>query len=231
MREYDSVEVSSPQTQASTSNDTLGKFSLLTILLVTILLIGGMIADKQRVALAFICGVSFFTVFGGMVIFVLSGQLASIIINFQKEKTVRLRDRMQYELYAQPAQQITLVQPEQLTANVADTEVDRIVDKKASNFVPAVPSVEEGIKIASYEFIYNLFENGSLNPTKVLPEDSRSPGQIQHKKPRPEVVEYLLALGMVRVGENRMLFYNYTRYPTLREAQRAIKHGVREGLR
>lgn len=227
MKEFDSLETTSPQSQSSTSGDTLGKFSLLTITLVTVLLIGGMIADKQRVAMAFICGVSFFSLFGGMVILVLSGQLASMINNFQREKTVRLRDEMQFKLYVQPTQQISVVQPEQLP----DMERDKIVDKNKPYFVPAVPSVEEGIKIASYEFIYNLFEGGALNGTKVLPEGSKSPGQIQHKKPRPEVVEYLLALGMVSVGENRMLFYNYTRYPTLVEAQRAIKHGVREGMR
>lgn len=226
------MEVTSPQGQASTSNDTLGKFSLLTILLVTVLLIGGMIADKQRVALAFICGVTFFTVFGGMVIFVLSGQLASIIINHQKERTVRLRDRMQYEIYSQPSEQISLVQPQRLEDRSEIVEKGEIdTPQLHPTFVPAVPSVEEGIKITSYEFVYNLYEGGSLNPAKVLPEGSKSPGQIQYKKPRPEVVDYLLALGMIKVGDNKMLFFNYKLYPTLREAQRAIKHGVREGYR
>lgn len=211
MKEYDSLEtVSSPSASSG-----IGKFALLTVTLVTAMLIVGMIADHQRVALALVCGLVFFSLFGGLVILAETGQLATIIVSGQREKTTRIRDRMQYSLYVQPAVEqpaFELVEPAQLP------------DQR---FIPAIPNADEGVKIASYDFVYNLYSGGAIDETRVLPKESKSPGQIQFKKPRGEVVEYLLSLGMVRVGENRMLFFDYIRYPTLVEAKRAIKHGIR----
>lgn len=214
------AQVTNAQAQASASRETLGKFALLTVFLVTVLLIGGMIADRQRVAMAFICGVSFFSLFGGMVIFVLSGQLASIVINHQNQRTVRIFNEMQYALYDRSAPQIEVVEP----AKLADLR------PSLPSFVPAVPKVGEHLKISTYEFVMGLYKDGAPDPERILPEGSKRPGQVQAKKPRIEVVDYLLALGMIRIDEEtRMMFFNVDRYPTLRECQNSIKHGVPVG--
>lgn len=214
------AQVTSAQAQASASSETLGKFALLTVFLVTVLLIGGMIADKQRVALAFICGVSFFTLFGGMVIFILSGQLAAMVINHQNQRTVRMFNEMQFELYSKPAPLI----------EVEDVEQPRLEDLGPSlpKFVPAVPKVDDQLKLSAYDFVLKLFKEGQPDPEKILPKDSKSPGQIQAKKPRPEVVEYLLALGMVSLNERKMMVFNVDTYPTQRDAQNAIRSGIKE---
>src|SRR5262245_27061125 len=169
------------------TGDSLGKFSLLTVFLVTVLLVGGLIVDKQAVTLAFVCGVSFFVLFGGLVILTLSGQLVRLIEIHQKERTVRLRDELHFSLYepvALPKVEVVPVMalPEPPTA------------PEGARFIPAVPLVEEHIKVSAYEFINNLYENGAINPKRVLPETSKSPNQIQLRKPRPEVLEYLLSL-------------------------------------
>lgn len=219
MDRYDAMEaqVTNAQAQASASSGTLGKFSLLIIFLFTVLLIGGMIADKQRVALAFICGVSFFTVFGGMVIFVLSGQLAAMVINYQNQKTVRMFNTMQFSLYDRAVPQVELVQPDLLPEQA----------QSLPRFVPAVPQADEQLKLSAYDFVLGLFNNGQPDPERILPEGSNAPGQVQAKKPRPEVVEYLLGLGMISVNsKSRMLFFNVQKYSTLRKCQQAIKHGM-----
>lgn len=225
MNQYDAMEVqaTNAKAQASASSDTLGKFALLTILLVTIMLIGGMIADKQKVTMAFICGVGFFTVFGGMVIFILSGQMAAMIINHQNQRTVRMFNTMQFQLYAKDAPRI-------VEKNV-ETPMLEDVRPSLPGFIPAVPLVSDQLKLSCYDFIVGLFgEDGAPNPEKILGEDSKRPGQIQAKKPRPEVVEYLLGLGIVTVEpKTNMLFFKVKEYPTLRECQQAIRHNTPGG--
>lgn len=216
-KRHETVEAIAPQAQASLSSDSLAKFALLTVFAVTVLLIGGMIADRQRVLMAFICGTLFFSVFGGIVILVLSGQLGAMVINYQNQRTMRLHDERQFLLYQQP--QVTVVEPLRVE--------ERSVVKGLPNFVPAVPAVAEDVKLSSYGFVVGLFKDGQTNPERVLPEGSKSPGQVQAKKPKPEVVEYLLGLGMIRVDvKSRMMFFNVRDFPTLREAQQAIKHGI-----
>lgn len=217
MKEYDSLETVTPQSQASTSNHQLGTFSIVIGFLVTVFLVGALIADHNSVTTTVVGGLVFFTLFAAMVLLVSSGQLASILINHQKETTVRLRDRQQYSLYLQPQGHITLVEPEQI-------EEQSVL---AHRFIPAVPTVEDGVKIACYDFIYGLFKDGAPDPDRILGKDTKSPYQIQAKKPRPEVLEYLMSLGMVWSNERKMLFFDTDRYPTLVEAQRAVKFGVR----
>lgn len=214
------------------TGDSLGKFSLLTVSVVTVLLTAGLIADRQKVTLALICGLTFFTLFGGMVIVVLSGQLTAIIVNHQKERRLRIRDQLHFSLY-QPVLPAPIMTPQ--LPEVGDTmgergeiNYDPLSYPPPPHFVPAVPAVGDNIKVSAYEFVNNLFVDGSIDSKRVLPEGSRSPGQIQLKKPRPEVLEYLLSLGMVKTNEQRMLFFNVEQFPTLVHAKRAIKIGVKE---
>lgn len=204
------------------SNSHLGplvRFSLTIVFAVTVLLIGGLIADKQSTTLAVVSGTLFFTLFGGFVILVLSGQLTRIHETHEKEQTVRQRDRMSFSLVTAPQ---LPVQPE-VREVMAETPA-----LPTNTFVPAVPEGREGVKIAAYDFIYALFENGTEgkpDPKRVLPKESKAPGKIQYSKPKPEVLEYLMGLDMVRMDEGKMIFYNEPDFPTLVEAKRTIKHG------
>lgn len=202
--------------------DALDIFSLSVVFLVTVILIVGMIVDRKSVTLSIVCGIGFFAVFGGFVISILSGQLTEMVINHQNQKTVRIFNKMQFELYQQEAPQLVTELP-QLVAEVPQMA-------QIPSFVPAVPKVGEHLKISTYEFVMGLYKDGAPDPERILPEGSKRPGQVQAKKPRPEVVDYLLALGMVRIDEEtRMMFFNVNKYPTLRECQQSIKHGVPVG--
>lgn len=217
-------QVVNAQAQASISSETLGKFALRSILYVTILLIGGMIADKQKVTLAFLSGITFFIFFGGAVILVLSGQLAVMFLGYQREKTVRDFNMMQYQLYqASP--------PRLETVKAVEKQLLPEPRPSLPSFIPAVPAVDERLKLSCYNFVLGLFKDGTIDREKVLGEDTKKPGQIQGKKPAPEVVEYLLSLDMIWIDEKtKMPFYNESKYPTQREAQQAIKHGIPGGM-
>ena len=191
----------------------------------TLLLVGGLIADRQRTALAVICGTGFFALFGGFVILVLSGQLTRMHDTRQRERTVRERDRMSYSLYTAPQ---LAVEGGEMGHNGGESIMPLSPPTSYPTFVPSVPTGREGVKIAAYDFIYSLFEggeNGLPDPQRVLGAGTRSPDRIQLRKPRPEVLEYLMGLEVVRVGEGKALFYNSRKYPTLVEAKRAIKLG------
>lgn len=216
MKEYGAVEA---QVETSASKDSLGRFALVIVFLATLVLIGGMVADKQRVAMAFMCGIGFFVVFGGFVILWLSGHLPAIIINAQNQKTMRLYHEQQFLLYQAHPMQIEVAEPQPL-AELPMTK----------SFVPAVPRVEETLKLSAYDFVAGLYKDGAPDPERILPKEAKRPGQVQAKKPRAEVVEYLQALGMISVDEEtRMLFFHTDRYSTLRECHQAIKHGVPGG--
>jgi hypothetical protein len=229
MQEYRSVEtVVTPESQASASNAALGRFSLIVIFAVTVLLIWGMSLDQKRVALAFLCGTAFAAFLVIFVVLVLSGQLAAIIINGQKERTKREHDRMQYWLYMREAPQMTVFEPEQVeeSRNFLPT----------ANFVAARSEANPFLQVAAYEFILQLFEDGEnpgekvIDRDKILGEGTKRPGQIQNtKKPREEVVNLLLELGVVTVNEWNMLVYNERQYPTLRDVHQTIMANVPGG--
>jgi len=208
-REYETAEAIR---QPRSYGPNMGPFALSTVVLMTLLLIVGMVIDKQRVGLAVICGVGFFSLFGGMVILVLSGQLTEIVKNQQDQVTIRLHDERQFLLLRQ---EVKVAELPQLA-----TEVPQL-----PTFVPAVPTVADEVKLSCYDFVVSLFKDGRPDPERILPEGSKRPGQVQMSKPRAEVVAYLSALGMIRTDpQTRMLFFNVKDYPTLREAQQAIKH-------
>lgn len=198
---------------------SLVQFSLTIVFAVTVLLIGGLIADRQRASLAVLCGTTFFALFGGFVILVLSGHLTRLHATKEREKTVRERDRIRLHLYTAPQIGVVEERGEMVTPITART-----------TFVPAVPAGSEGVKIAAYNFIYTLFEHGEQgrpDPKRVLDEETRSPNRIQLRKPREEVLDYLMGLGMVWEDENKVLFYNRKDFSTLIEAKLAIKRGRR----
>lgn len=194
----------------------LGRFAFTITFLVMLLLISGMIADHNSATIALLCGVSFFFFFGCLVLLALSGQLARIHGDYQKEKTTRHYQQLYFSVNSLELPSLPAPRDE------------RVFMPPDSHFIPAVPAVDDGLKLAAYDFVYALFSDGAPDPKRILSEESKSPGQIQFKKPRPEVVEYLLALDIVRVGANKMLFFNTAQFPTLVEAGRMIKFGKRE---
>lgn len=89
-------------------------------------------------------------------------------------------------------------------------------------YVPAVPRVSEAAKVDAANFIMQLFdsETGRPLPNKITPKK----GQIQHKSPSPEAVEYLTALGIVTQPYGTQLYMS-PHFPTLRDAINAIRTG------
>lgn len=219
-KEYQSVEAEHvPKAPASVGGESLARFALTTGFLMAILLIVGLVIDKQRVALAFICGTAFFTLFGGGVIALLSGQLTSMVAVWQVQKTVRLQELTQLQMaqtMAPAPPTIEVVRPLELPAP----------EKALPNFVSAVPQVSEVVKADSYSFVYKLYKDGKLDPERVLGENTKAPGKIQLKKERPEVMEYLKALRIVIEDEStRMIYYNAKEYPTWLDCRLAIRIG------
>lgn len=222
MRQYDSVESQAMQETRSPPSQGNGNFALLIVFCATCLLIGGMIADRQRVALAFVCGVSFFSFLVVMVMLVQTGQLVSAWKHYQSEKTIREQNRMQYEIYVRETPQ--LVQNDQRSLPLEESDQRSF---PTSNFVPARPAADEQVKVDSYAWVMGLFKSGQPDPERILSADKRSPDQVQAKKPRLEVLEYLLSLEMIRGGaKGEMLFFNQKTYNSLRKCQQAIKYGV-----
>jgi hypothetical protein len=96
-----------------------------------------------------------------------------------------------------------------------------------NTYIPARPIPTEQVQVDAYAWVMRLFRHGEIDPEKVLGAETRSPGQVQAKKPREEVLQYLLSLEMVRGGsKGEMLFFNQEVYTSLRTCQQAIKYGV-----
>lgn len=211
MGDYDSTEVPVRESKGN------GNFPIAVVFAATCIIIWGMIADNQRVALAITCGIAFFSFLVVMVMLVQTGQLVAAYHIYQKEKTLREQNKMQYELLVREPLQIT-AEGEKGETNYAPI---------APNFVPARPNVSEEVKVAAYAWVMPLFKDGSLDTEKVLGAGTRSPGQVQAKKPAPEVLEYLLGLEVVSGGgKGEMLFFNAKAYDSLRKCQQAIKYGL-----
>ena len=211
MEKYESTEA---PVQQGNSN-----FALTIIFAATCVIIGGMIADQQRVALAVICGIAFFSFLVVMFTLVQTGQLVAAYRVYQREKTLRAEHRWQYEAYLRE-QQVTVVN-EQISLPSEQTSLP------ATNFVTANPRADEGLKIAAYAWVTPLFKGDKLDPERVLPDSSRSPDKVQMRKPAPEVLEYLRGLEILRGGEKgATLFFNQSNYNSLRKCRQAIKYGI-----
>lgn len=211
MEEYDSKTASHVDTGT-------GRFALSIVFAATCVLIGGMILDSQKVTLALTCGIAFFSFLVVLVLLVQTGQLASIVKHYESEKTLREQVRIQYELYVREAPQLPAPAPE------PPTQPQAIL---LNTYIPARPTPSEQVQVEAYAWVLALFKAGVPDPEKILPDTSRSPDQVQAKKPRPEVLEYLLSLEILRGGgKGEMLFFNQKVYSSLRVCQQAIKYGV-----
>lgn len=221
MKQFESIEtqnVAAPQPRVSYDSLGLGQFALGIGFLFTVFMVTGMIVDQKSVTLAFLCGTLFLAFLVVLVVLSVSGQLAAIVINGQNERTKQEYNRMQYSLYMREPAQLEMGTLPQLEES-----------PQQRNFIPARPQADERIKVSAYEFINNLYLDEVPDPERVLPKEHHSrPGQIQWTKPKKDVLEYLLALGVIREGEGRMLFLNFE-YDTLRKAKLAIKHNIPVG--
>lgn len=206
---------------AQAQHDALAKFAISADVLVTLFVIVGMWADSGSATVAVVSGVIFFLVFGCVVILALTGTIKEVAINGQNQRTMREMYRLQY--YAQTAPRVSVVDPLQIPY----TEDAPLQLPDTPRFVPAVPPTEDMVRVDALNFIAQLFDrSGQPLPTKITPRK----GQIQHKSPSNEAVEYLLALEIVRRGDGGQLYFNsdvYSGYPDRDAAIRAIRTGVR----
>lgn len=210
MEKYDS-EIPASQVDTGT-----GKFALAVVFAATCVIIAGMVLDSQSVTLALTCGIGFFTFLVILVLLVHTGQLASAYRHYETEKTLRTQARWQYEVYMRELPQPPFPALEEVPQAIL-----------LNTYIPARPVPSEQVKVDAYAWVMRLFKHGELDPERVLGPETRSPGQVQAKKPSAEVLEYLLALEVVRGGgKGEMLFFNYAIYPSLRFCQQAIKYGV-----
>jgi len=206
---------------AQAQHDALAKFAIIADLLVTLFVMVAMWVDSGSATIAVVSGVAFFLVFGCVVILALTGTIKEVSINGQNQRTLREMYRLQY--YAQTAPRVSVVDPLQIPY----TEDAPLQLPDTPRFVPAVPPTEDMVRVDAMNFIAQLFDRtGAPLPTKITPRK----GQIQHKSPSNEAVEYLLALEVVRRGDGGQLYFNsdvYSGYPTRNDAIRAIRTGVR----
>jgi len=204
---------------AQAQHDALAKFAIGANLSVTLIVIIALWVDSGSAIVGVLSGVAFFLVFGCVVILALTGTIKDVAINGQNQRTLRQMHQLQY--YAQ----VTVERPIQ-GAYVLPTETPLQLPD-TPRFVPAVPPTEDMVRVDALNFVAQLFDReGNALPTKITPRK----GQIQHKSPSNEAVEYLLALEVVRRGEGGQLYFNsdvYSGYPTRDEALQAVRSGVR----
>lgn len=216
-RNYNSDTYAPQNIQAPAS---LAVGALAVDVLMTAVLITGMVIDKHSVTLSVLSGVTFFLVFGSLVMLTLSGTLTHIITNGQNNRTTRHMYDLQYD-----------AEMEQLRVTVADRprlaytpSAPPLQLPDSPTYVSAVPPANEVIKVAAASFITQLFDTstGRPLPTRI----TKNKQQIQFKSPESDVVEYMKSLGIV-VQEGNHLYYNATHFPTYREAINAVRTGRR----
>lgn len=204
---------------AQARHDALATFALSANLFVTVIVGGALWADSGSAIVGVVSGVAFFLVFGCVVILALTGTIKEVAINGQNQRTLRQMHQLQYHA------QITVERPAQGVYTLPVESPLQLPD--TPRFVPAVPPTQDMVRVDAMNFVAQLFDReGQPLPQKITPRK----GQIQHKSPSNEAVEYLLALEIVRRGEGKQLYWNndaYSGYSTRDEAMRAIKTGVR----
>jgi hypothetical protein len=213
-------ETSSEAAQvAQAQHDALARFAILANLSVTLIVIFAMWFDSGSALVGVVSGVVFFLVFGCVVILALTGTIKDVAINGQNQKTLRQMHQLQYHA------QITVERPVQGVYSLPVDAPLQLPDTPC--FVPAVPPTEDMVRVDAMNFVAQLFDRqGQPLPQKITPRK----GQIQHKSPSNEAVEYLLALEIVRRGDGGQLYWNndaYSGYLTRDDAIRAIRTGVR----
>lgn len=171
----------------------------------------GMIADKHSVTVSVLSGVAFYGTVAGILV------MTPLILNHQDNVTIRRRDELPYRYMPQHTPHIGIVDPVRLPEPAPLPQSQR--------FIPAVPATRESLKATAAGWITQLFDPDDGTP--LASKITRNKGQVQVKSPDFEIVEYLEALGMVRVGDGKQLYWQADTYPTLRYAINAIRTGVK----
>lgn len=178
--------------------------------------------DGHSVTASMLAGVGFYLVVA--VLLITAPFLTAIIIAWQREVTIRRYNALPYEM-AQDAQKSFQVVDQPRIGYEPTTAPLRLPE--TPSFVPAVPRISDNTKIDAANFINHLFDgDGRPLPSKI----TRNKGQIQHKSPSPEAVEYMASLGIVRAGEGNQLYFDLTTYPTHRDALNTVRTGVKPSV-
>jgi hypothetical protein len=190
---------------------------------VAALLSTGMIVDRHSVTVSVLSGVGFYGAIAGLLILWQPGALPAVLINHQREITLRRRDELPYRVQWQQ-QQVRLADLPQIEYTHAVAPALPLQSHLGS-FVPAHPPqpVSRRVVAVAAGWATQLFntETGEPNPIYITPKA----GQVQVKSPQAEVVKYLSALEMVEVRNNQ-LYWQRDTYPTLTETLNAIRTGV-----
>lgn len=160
------------------ASDSLAKGAIIADVLVTIIVMGGMAYDSHSVTISVLSGVTFFLLFGALVILTLSGALPAMVINGQNQQTTRQLHRLQYTAQMEQAQRVEVVRHPQLEYT-QPTEPMQL--PSSPSFVPAVPPADEQLKLRCYTFVRDLFDGGGEAPPQ------KNPGST-YEKPWPSAV-------------------------------------------
>lgn len=201
------------------ASDSLAKGAIIADVLVTVIVIAGMAYDSHSVTISVLSGVTFFLLFGALVILTLSGALPAMVINGQNQKTTRQLHRLQYTAQMEQAQRVTVVDHPQLPYEApAPMQLP-----SSPSFVPAVAPVEDNLRFMAAGFINELFdlETGEFHPKRVTPNAK----QIQRKPPNKDVEKYLEQLGVIVRGKGGQWYWNESLFPTRMEAINATRRG------
>lgn len=197
---------------------SLGSIVTAANVLVALILIVAMIADRHSATTAALAGIFYFSVSTTAVLLTLSGTLTQVITNGQVQRTIRQLNTLRYAALEQ-APHAHLVDPLRLTSRPTTPTL-----ALPPSYVSAIPPADERLKLSCLEFVNALFlDNGTPNPKRILGRNTKRPGQVQYAKPRPDVLAYLHGLQMIWVEEDAMLFWDTDAYPHRADAVEAIR--------
>lgn len=225
MKEYHRSEaIEDQELMASTSDAASVGVSINRMgVLVGIIVMGAMFADKQSVTVAVLAGATFYLIVAGLLILFQPTALPWIIVNAQNQRTIRLRDKNQHrEQMTFVNSSVTIVPPLQLERRPPALP---LALPEGPRYVSAVPRAEDDLKTAAVGFVTQLFNvnTGKPRPNRITPHKK----QIQFKSPEPPVIAYLESLGIIYQDNSKHLYWDAATFPTLRLALIAIKSGIR----
>lgn len=184
--------------------------------------------QNEESAIAGVWGSVAFFLFGTPIgLLAVNGGIASMFASWQEQRTFRQLHRLQYDAQMEQTARAQVVDHPRLPSVPSAPPMQL---PQSPTFVSPIPPADEQLKLACYQFVRALFdEGGRPSPKRVLAPHTKSPGLVQYEKPKPDVVEYLKSLYMVWENERKQLFFDVDRYPTLRKCVTAIKIGTPAG--
>jgi hypothetical protein len=190
---------------------------------VAALLSTGMIVDRHSVTVSVLSGVGFYGAIAGLLILWQPGALPAVLINHQREITVRRRDELPYRAQSAPAV-LTVVEPLQL----AHTPSAPAMLPYASTFVAPHDDSAEREAVAWMLQLYGA--DGTPDAKKVLlASDKEKPGRIRIAAPSRPAKEWLLARHLIHdLGNGFRL--NLGRCPTIADARIHLSPGYGGGM-